>query len=115
MISPFTPTRSESHVSFSVMPRTELGIDGTQSENGLAIWTQLLLLRRLAAHTFRRLGLAGDSDIRTCDLSGVASAGDAAVGPLGASRQLRLHRRIARRHNSHTAAALPPRGPQASP
>src|SRR5215471_20423764 len=41
----------------------------------------LLLLHRLRAHAFNRLGLAGDADVRAYDLSGVALAGDAAVGP----------------------------------
>ena len=58
----------------------------------------LPLFRRLAAHAFDRLGLAGDADIRACDLPGVALAGDAAVGPLRAPRRLRLGRRMVRRH-----------------
>ncbi len=58
----------------------------------------LLLLCRLAAHAFHRLRLAGDSDVGARDLAGVAPAGDAAIGPLRASRQLRLHGRIVRRH-----------------
>ena len=40
MISPLTPTRNDCHVSSSVMLRTELGIAGAQSDNGLAICVQ---------------------------------------------------------------------------
>jgi len=70
----------------------------TVAARGSVSISPLLLLRRLRTHAFHRPRLAGGADIRACDLSGVASAGDAAIGPLHASRQRRLHRRIARRH-----------------
>src|SRR5579883_1618387 len=84
-------TRAKRFSYFSRSPKCK----GWPQTPSLAL---LLLLRRLAAHTFDRLGLAGDSDIGARDLSALALADDAAVGPRCASGRLRLDWRIVRRH-----------------